>query len=501
MVTVLALISASQASQVSASECWVDGAQFAAFPDGHTYSVQDVDESFDNAKGPYKMIAGGDVGEPLTIVEGDAIRASFPKGRILGTHTGFSFYDVTHQGAEEAWMTYRVKFSGGFEWTEGGKLPGLCGGPSDGTGRPCPTGCSSVAQKDGFSTRLMWRADGAIVTYAYYPDKPRSIRCGEDWVWDATLESGRWYEIAMRVRLNSVDGGTANSDGSVEAWLDGKKVLGKSGVRLRYNDRVLIDRAYLTSYVGGSSVDLFAPSKDQYALFDEFKAGTGPDIGVCNAQIPAKSDATAGETDADAPKRVFDFELYNEGRGWDVPGNIARYRTPRAAKSASAKLRYCHGKCKHDPGCVAFTLYGNGCYSKSEDNASNKVRWYGQGRSGWRWYYKKIVDDGPVVLDQSGTACGVLGERCCYRRGFVAPQCTFGAECAEEGSCLCSDSICVRNIEHCPAGAVCDQSAALQECGALNQPCCDGTSCDEEAVLENRTVVALACTAEKCQPL
>lgn len=25
-------------------------------------------------------------------------------------------------------MSYRVKFSPGFEWTKGGKLPGLCGG-------------------------------------------------------------------------------------------------------------------------------------------------------------------------------------------------------------------------------------------------------------------------------------------------------------------------------------------------------------------------------------
>lgn len=42
-------------------------------------------------------------------------------------------------------------------WTQGGKLPGLRGGPDK-------TGCSGGNQPDGtscFSTRLMWRGKGA----------------------------------------------------------------------------------------------------------------------------------------------------------------------------------------------------------------------------------------------------------------------------------------------------------------------------------------------------
>jgi hypothetical protein len=36
-------------------------------------------------------------------------------------------------------------------------------------GAACPVGCSSVSKDRGFSTRLMWREGGAMVTYAYYP--------------------------------------------------------------------------------------------------------------------------------------------------------------------------------------------------------------------------------------------------------------------------------------------------------------------------------------------
>lgn len=84
----------------------------------------------------------------------------------------------------------------------------------------CPVGCSSVSKDRGFSTRLMWRKNGAIVTYAYYPDKPSSIRCGEDWRWSKSLDSGKWHSIKMWIKLNS---GT-NKNGEFKAWLDGAQV-------------------------------------------------------------------------------------------------------------------------------------------------------------------------------------------------------------------------------------------------------------------------------------
>lgn len=38
-------------------------------------------------------------------------------------------------------MSYKVKFSSGFDWTQGGKLPGLCGGGT----AACPRHCALTA--------------------------------------------------------------------------------------------------------------------------------------------------------------------------------------------------------------------------------------------------------------------------------------------------------------------------------------------------------------------
>lgn len=66
----------------------------------------------------------------------------------------------------------------------------------------------------------MWRENGNIVTYAYYPDKPSSIRCGEDWKWSKKLDSGKWHDIKMWIKLNDVGSG----NGEFKAWLDGDEV-------------------------------------------------------------------------------------------------------------------------------------------------------------------------------------------------------------------------------------------------------------------------------------
>jgi hypothetical protein len=49
-------------------------------------------------------------------------------GVILGFDTGFTWFSKASVESDEAWMSYKVKFSPGFDWTKGGKLPGLCGG-------------------------------------------------------------------------------------------------------------------------------------------------------------------------------------------------------------------------------------------------------------------------------------------------------------------------------------------------------------------------------------
>ena len=64
-------------------------------------------------------------------------------------------------------------------------------------GERCPTGCRP---SDGsFSTRVMWRQGGELVSYMYLPD--REENCGEDWQWD--VEAGdKFKEVRIYNRVN-----------------------------------------------------------------------------------------------------------------------------------------------------------------------------------------------------------------------------------------------------------------------------------------------------------
>ena len=68
-------------------------------------------------------------------------------------------------------------------------------------------------------------------------------------------------------------------------WL---QVLSKSDIRYRYNSKFLVSRTYITTYCGGSSKALFAPSRDQYIWFDDFRSGTGSGDS-CGGSAPSTS--------------------------------------------------------------------------------------------------------------------------------------------------------------------------------------------------------------------
>lgn len=71
-------------------------------------------------------------------------------------------FDSSYSAVE---VRFDVMFKKGFDFVRGGKLPGLFGGEGN-TGGNKPNG------KDGFSARMMWREDGRVVQYLYYPDQP-----------------------------------------------------------------------------------------------------------------------------------------------------------------------------------------------------------------------------------------------------------------------------------------------------------------------------------------
>src|SRR5258708_1784592 len=103
------------------------------------------------------------------------------------TKGGFSFYapgppsaDLT--AAKEVTFGYSVMFEQGFQFNEGGKLPGLCESSSrilviatysaqdGGDNEEVATTCSGGRHDErGWSVRLMWRTGGAGEMYTYLP--------------------------------------------------------------------------------------------------------------------------------------------------------------------------------------------------------------------------------------------------------------------------------------------------------------------------------------------
>ena len=92
---------------------------------------------------------------------GPVLRVTYPEGSFSHDTGGAQFYSLwnTTDGSSFRTMmvSYELAFDSNFDWVKGGKLPGLRGGLNS-------TGCSGGNQADGlscFSTRLMWRRDGA----------------------------------------------------------------------------------------------------------------------------------------------------------------------------------------------------------------------------------------------------------------------------------------------------------------------------------------------------
>lgn len=219
--------------------------------------------------GRVHVIEGGD-----TAWSGRSIRVSYPAGCLGPGGTGGApacgaQWKSRFPGARDTLMArYRIFFPHGFEWTKGGKLPGLCGSKCNTGGNP-PTG------SDGWSARIMWRASAQLTMYLYHPGQSGTY--GTDLVWkDSTgkalaVPTGRWHELVTRICLNTPgkDGAPGLSDGRVQAWFDGHPAIDTSGLRFRDRDTMHIDQFYFSTFFGGSTSD-FSPAHDNRIFFDDF---------------------------------------------------------------------------------------------------------------------------------------------------------------------------------------------------------------------------------------
>ena len=194
---------------------------------------------------------------------GKVLEIKYPKGSVGPNTIGFSGSQFIKKltPSNEYYLDYYVKFKEGFDFSKGGKLPGLTSGGSTYTGGNHPD------NGEGWSTRYMWVKEGKMLVYFYYMDM--TDKYGESVFFNTSLLPGKWYRITQRVKLNEDN----LKNGTLQVWVDGNEVINRTDVRFRLWGKGMIDTFYFSTFYGGASAD-WAPSKDSFTQFDKIMVTT-----------------------------------------------------------------------------------------------------------------------------------------------------------------------------------------------------------------------------------
>lgn len=183
-----------------------------------------------------------------------------------GTPRYGSDYSLTST-VDSATLIYDVYFDSNFEWVKGGKLNGLAGGTKT-------SGCDPI-DPNGWSVRVMWRANGKPDVYVY--DQDRTSTCGDSHFPNVAGQTGftfsknTWHRVELWVKMNS---SPSTADGEAELYVDGQKIIRVTNQRFTGSSSVDIDTFSFTSFYGGDDSS-WSPSTTTTALFDNFSVRSG----------------------------------------------------------------------------------------------------------------------------------------------------------------------------------------------------------------------------------
>ncbi|MEN8906468.1 MAG: polysaccharide lyase [Clostridiales bacterium] len=220
--------------------------------------------TFDNVKDDFKSTWADGVKEKrANIVDENNkfLRIFYPKGHHGTDETGALWRTNFDESYDELYMTYKIRFKENFDFVKGGKLPGLAGGEGN-TGGNKPNGY------DGWSARLMWRKNGAVVQYVYYPDQ--TGKYADDFAWDKEdqkyFQPGKWHTITNYIKINTL----GKKDGEILGWFDGELALESKNLLFRNTDDFSIDQFQFSTFFGGSG-DEWNTTQDEWVDFDDIK--------------------------------------------------------------------------------------------------------------------------------------------------------------------------------------------------------------------------------------
>jgi hypothetical protein len=205
---------------------------------------------------------GGIAQGHVAVVESDALkwlRVNFAIGQI-GPEQGGAGWRMPFGKHEAAELSYTLRFSKGFDFVKGGKLPGLCGGPDNVSGGRRATGTN------GFSARLMWRRDGRGEAYVYHKNQPGDY--GDSF---AFPENFRFpTETPVQVRIAVTMNAVGKRDGSLRVWINDKLMVKRSDMEWRTVDSYGVDGLYFETFHGGGDAS-WAPTHACWAEFAAMK--------------------------------------------------------------------------------------------------------------------------------------------------------------------------------------------------------------------------------------
>ncbi|MES2046933.1 MAG: DNRLRE domain-containing protein [Pseudomonadota bacterium] len=203
--------------------------------------------------GHFKIVDSADHFSPLS---GSALQVRLEKGDNNGAGGNLMFKKLLGSEPEQMYVRYYLRL--GNNWRpriDGGKLPGFAGtyGKGGWGGRP-NDGRSGWSARGAFLKQI---AEGnplagrtPIGSYVYENGKSNDF--GAVFAWSegegAYLENNRWYCIEQYLRLNT----PGQSDGVLQAWLDGKLVLNRNNLNLRLVPELKIEKFWISIYHGGS---------------------------------------------------------------------------------------------------------------------------------------------------------------------------------------------------------------------------------------------------------
>lgn len=199
---------------------------------------------------------------------GAAWRVDYVVGAI-GPEKGGIGWRYPIQPADCVELAYQVTFSKNFNWVKGGKLPGLCGGTESVTGGNRANG------KNGFSARLMWRANGRGEAYVYHTNQPEKY--GESFSFPKNFRFPTDKSILVRLRVLMNTPGLA--DGRIDVWIGdpatGKyqHVVERTDMEWRKTNKIQVDSILFQTFFGGSNQS-WAPRRPCFTLFSDISTRT-----------------------------------------------------------------------------------------------------------------------------------------------------------------------------------------------------------------------------------